>query len=120
MLGAANKSSRMHDLQPPNKDAVVRFDQVSKRFRLGTQQTNLPKALARLATSALGRREARTVQDSTLWALRDISFELAPGEALAVLGSNGAGKSTILKLLAKITRPTTGLITANGRVSALI
>jgi ABC-type polysaccharide/polyol phosphate transport system ATPase subunit len=54
------------------------------------------------------------------WAVRDVSFEVERGEALGIIGHNGAGKSTILKLLSSITAPTSGEITINGRLSALI
>jgi lipopolysaccharide transport system ATP-binding protein len=54
------------------------------------------------------------------WALRDVSFEVKRGEALGIIGHNGAGKSTILKLLASITSPSSGEITINGRIAALI
>ncbi len=54
------------------------------------------------------------------WALRDISFEVNRGETLGIIGHNGAGKSTILKLLAGITRPSAGRIIINGRLAALI
>jgi len=56
----------------------------------------------------------------TLWAVRDVDFDLRQGECLALVGANGAGKSTILKLLSKITRPTTGSIRTRGRIAALI
>ncbi|GAH00317.1 unnamed protein product, partial [marine sediment metagenome] len=59
-------------------------------------------------------------QDQTIWALRDVNFELSKGESLGVIGQNGAGKSTLLKLLANVTRPTYGQIDINGRFSALI
>jgi len=55
-----------------------------------------------------------------LWALRDINFQLKRGDSLALVGANGAGKTTILKLLAKITRPHSGRIFSKGRVSTLI
>lgn len=54
------------------------------------------------------------------WALRDVTFEVKRGEALGIIGHNGAGKSTILKLLSNITTPSTGEITIHGRLSALI
>jgi ABC-type polysaccharide/polyol phosphate transport system ATPase subunit len=80
----------------------VQFDGVSKRYRL------------RQANGAAGARK----QD--FWALRHVSFEVARGETLGVIGHNGAGKSTILKLLSRITAPTEGIITLQGRLAALI
>jgi lipopolysaccharide transport system ATP-binding protein len=80
----------------------VRFDAVSKRYRLD--------AAARGAGAA-GR---------DFWAVRDISFDVQHGETLGLIGHNGAGKSTILKLLSRITAPTEGTITLNGRLAALI
>jgi ABC-type polysaccharide/polyol phosphate transport system ATPase subunit len=59
-------------------------------------------------------------EKTDFWALRDISFHVAHGEALGIVGHNGAGKSTILKLLSRITAPTSGEITIRGQVSALI
>jgi len=58
--------------------------------------------------------------ESKFWALRDVSFELKQSESLALVGSNGAGKTTILKLLANITKPTSGSIDIDGKLSALI
>ncbi len=54
------------------------------------------------------------------WALRDISFEIKKGDAVGIIGRNGAGKSTLLKLLSRITQPTTGKITIDGRVASLL
>lgn len=56
----------------------------------------------------------------TLWALRDVSFEVFPGEMLGIVGANGAGKSTILRLLGGVGRPTTGTMRTHGRIGALL
>lgn len=54
------------------------------------------------------------------WALKDINFEVKPGEVLGVIGPNGSGKSTLLKLLAGVSSPTSGKITVKGRIAPLI
>src|SRR5215217_5160830 len=54
------------------------------------------------------------------WAIRDVSFAVERGEAVGIIGHNGAGKSTVLKLLSNITTPTSGQITIKGRLAALI
>src|SRR5262249_53690058 len=59
-------------------------------------------------------------QFDEFWALRDVSFTVERGETLGIIGHNGAGKSTILKLLSQVTTPTSGEITITGRLAALI
>jgi lipopolysaccharide transport system ATP-binding protein len=54
------------------------------------------------------------------WVIEDISFQLAPGEAVGIIGMNGAGKSTLLKLITGTTQPTTGSVAMTGRVAALL
>ncbi|WP_448697791.1 polysaccharide ABC transporter ATP-binding protein [Mucilaginibacter sp. AW1-3] len=63
-------------------------------------------------------RSANTTED--FWALKDVSFDINTGDAVGVIGRNGAGKSTLLKLLSRITEPSTGRITLNGRVASLL
>jgi ABC-2 type transport system ATP-binding protein/lipopolysaccharide transport system ATP-binding protein len=95
---------------------VVQFDRVSKRYLLG-QRLN-----AREALTAAARRLFRPQRDPKrqLWSLRDVSFSIAEGEALGIVGRNGAGKSTILKILAGIAAPTSGVSRTRGRVAALL
>jgi ABC-type polysaccharide/polyol phosphate transport system ATPase subunit len=95
---------------------LVDFDHVSKRYVLG-QRMNAREALMTAASRALHRQRSAA---SELWSLRDVSFSVAEGEALGIVGRNGAGKSTILKILARITSPTAGVSRTRGRVAALL
>lgn len=93
---------------------AVEFSKVSKRFIL---RYDRPRSFQELLVNLPGRRE-KTKEE--LWALKDVSFQVAKGEMLGIVGPNGAGKSTLLKLIARILKPTSGKITANGRVSTLL
>ncbi len=91
---------------------VIEFNSVSKRFVL--------------------QRGARSIQDrftgmfrprpapETFWALRDVNFQIERGQSLGLVGHNGAGKSTILKLIARILEPTSGTVHTRGRIAALL
>ena len=94
----------------------MQLDAVSKRYVLG-QHLNAREALLS-AARRLTRRDARTKE--VLWSLRDVSFSVADGASLGIIGRNGAGKSTILKILAGITSPTSGMARTRGRVAALL
>lgn len=91
------------------------FKNISKRYRV-RQEPVVDETRHRIARMIQNLR--RPAHD--FWALRDVSFEVKRGEALGIIGHNGAGKSTILKLLANITAPTSGEIMINGRLAALI
>lgn len=99
---------------------AVRFENVSKKYRLGLTRESLPSIVSRQVRRVFSSGSQEAPADRVFWALRDVSFELQRGQCLALIGSNGAGKTTMLKLLARITKPTTGNIKVDGRVAALI
>jgi len=99
--------------------AALIVDHVSKQYRLGEREQYgmLRETLIRLLRKPFLQRET---QDSSIWALNDVSLRVEPGEVLGIIGRNGAGKSTLLKILSKITYPTTGRVNVNGRVASLL
>ncbi len=99
---------------------IANFENVSKRYRLGARQNTLRDALASLPGHFMKRNSRDKSRDKYIWAIKDVSFDLERGQVLGIIGANGAGKTTLLKLLSRVTRPTTGRIRVNGRVSALI
>src|SRR5436309_870594 len=91
---------------------IVRFENVSKRFQIHHER---PRSFQDLLISGFRRGGSEE-----FWALRDVSFTAEPGVSLGVIGANGSGKSTMLKLMTRILKPTSGRMTVEGRVSALL
>jgi lipopolysaccharide transport system ATP-binding protein len=72
-------------------------------------------------TRRLFRKDVnRRKEDTTIWALKNVSFDVDQGEVVGIIGCNGAGKSTLLKILSRITEPTEGDVTLRGRVASLL
>src|SRR3989442_268342 len=109
-------------------DVAIRCQGLGKQYRLGPRQRYraLRDTLPALALAPFrGLRSAigfgrPTAQGATLWALRDVSFEVSAGEIVGIIGANGAGKSTLLKILSRITEPTEGQAEIVGRVGTLL
>ena len=104
-------------------DTAVSVNGLSKRYRLGAthaQDGSLAGALSRGLRQLVSRRPAAPSTHDTLWALRDVSFEIKKGEVFGVIGTNGSGKSTLLKILSRVTEPTKGRAVINGRFCGLL
>ncbi len=89
----------------------IEFNQVTKRYRVGRGIPSIRSLFSGLKSSSSTEYH---------WAVNNVSFQLKPGESLGIIGPNGAGKTTSLKLLSRVTHPTSGFIKVNGRFSALI
>src|SRR4051794_39266137 len=109
----------------------IRVRNLSKQYHLGdgprrdygTLRESIMNALSGPARRLRGaKRPAPTQvgQSADLWALRDVSLDITPGEVVGLIGRNGAGKSTLLKVLSRITAPTGGVVEIRGRVGSLL
>lgn len=101
-------------------DIALEMNGVSKKFQRGEIYNSLRDLIPALTGKFLSGFKSDTLDKNEFWALNGVSFQVNKGEALGIIGSNGAGKSTILKLLSGVMKPTMGTIKVNGTLSALI
>lgn len=101
-------------------DLAVRVEHIYKKFRKGEIYNSLRDLIPTLTGRVFRQQELSRKDDRDFWALQDLCFEVKRGEAFGIIGQNGAGKSTALKILSRIMRPSKGEMFVNGRLSALI
>jgi lipopolysaccharide transport system ATP-binding protein len=101
-------------------DVALRMEHVYKKFRKGETYNSLRDLIPALTGKMFGSQELDERDKREFWALQDISFEVKQGQSLGIIGENGAGKSTALKILSRLMKPTKGRMIVNGRLSALI
>ena len=99
---------------------AIRADGLGKRYPVGAP--GFRKSFREVLVDAAALRWIRRRGNDTpsFWALRDVSFEIAPGEVVGLIGANGAGKTTLLKLLSRVSPPTAGSAVIHGRVGSLL
>lgn len=99
-------------VKKPQDDIAIKFSHVTKRYRLYKDEQQ------RLASIFWARKKRKEI--TTICANNNLSFEIKRGEAVAFMGTNGAGKSTALKMVTGVSYPSKGEVIVNGRVSALL
>lgn len=95
-------------------DVVISAESISKSYKL----YHKPNSIREVFSGFFGKK--KVPEREVFWALKEVSFELKQGDVLGVVGKNGAGKSTLLKILSEVTPPTSGQITIQGNVNALL
>ncbi len=108
---------------------IIKVEGLSKQYHIGTSQAvrgavqylTLRESVMTAARAQMARFRRKADQaDEWIWALREVSFEVMPGEVVGIIGSNGSGKSTLLKILSRITKPTQGRVELYGQVASLL
>ncbi|MDQ1088735.1 MULTISPECIES: ABC transporter ATP-binding protein [unclassified Siphonobacter] len=106
---------------------AIQIENISKRYYIDHQRKNggpsgLKESLVNGVKSIFGSKSSENTvsEKEEFWALKDVSFDVAQGDRIGIVGHNGAGKSTMLKVLSRITEPTTGRVTVRGRIASLL
>ena len=105
-----------------NDDISIRVEKLGKLYRIGEREPykTLRDSLARSFRAFLRKPRSGSPEDPYIWALKDVSFDIRRGEVVGIIGPNAAGKSTLLKIVSRITEPTEGYAEVRGRVGSLL
>lgn len=111
---------------------AIKVENLSKAYQLGNIGTGtISRDIERWWAKMRGKEDpflrigevndkSKKSDSNIIWSLKNINFEIEQGDAVGIIGRNGAGKSTLLKILSKVTAPTTGIISGNGRIASLL
>lgn len=108
------------------KETTIGLRGLGKQYRIGAQRQRyktLRESLTGVFTAPIrpfASARRGLARHDTIWALKDVSFDVHPGDVVGIIGRNGAGKSTLLKILSRITEPTEGFAEIHGRVGSLL
>jgi len=113
-------------------DKSIQISNLSKRYRIGVKEELHDSLIGKITSliispfnnfrrvQKLSKFKGSSNGEDIIWALKDISIDIKPGEIVGIIGKNGAGKSTLLKILSRIVEPTGGSAIINGRVASLL
>ena len=105
---------------------VITAENISKKYIINHQGIRKPSSLRDVVSDGFGqlfnkkKKDSAATRKEEFWALKDVNFTIDRGDRIGIVGHNGAGKSTLLKILSRITDPTTGQVSIDGRVASLL
>jgi len=124
LLSRSGEWRRASPTSSKMNQTIIKVEHLSKLYRLGPTHTahhTLREGVSETVKALFSKQNnGDHGKNNIIWALNDVSFEVARGEVIGIIGRNGAGKSTLLKILSRITEPTNGRIELYGRVGSLL
>jgi len=102
-----------------SSEPAIRAENLGKLYEVSLRQ-GAGRLYDRLGSTVRRRAKTPRAHDQTIWAVRDVTFEVPHGQIMGVMGRNGSGKSTLMRIISRVTAPTTGRAEVRGRVGALL